>query len=91
MGYAVHFKHVPADLPPDVQARVRLALDDVGEACTSISRENAFWTYMKESGFVLEHEGWRFHYHLERLARELVVDRCERLAGRHSLHSGMSP
>jgi len=79
MGYAVHFKDAPPDLPPEVQARVRLALDDVGEACSSIARENEFWTYLKESGFVLEHHGWRFHYHLERAARELVVDRCERL------------
>jgi len=42
---------------------------------------------MKESGFVLEHEGWRFHYHLERSARQLVVDRCERLAGATRLPS----
>jgi hypothetical protein len=79
MGYAVHFKDVPPDLPLEVQTRVRLALDDVGEACSSIARENEFWSYMKESGFVLEHQGWRFHYHLDRAARELVVDRCERL------------
>ena len=79
MGYAVHFIDVPPDLPADVQARVRLALDEVGEACSTIARENEFWTYLKESGFVLEHHGWRFHYHLERAARELVVDRCERL------------
>jgi len=80
MGYAVRFTDVPPDLPADVQARARLALDDVGEACSTIARENEFWTYLKESGFVLEHDGWRFHYHLNRLKRELVVDRCERLA-----------
>jgi hypothetical protein len=80
MGYSVHFKDAPPDLPPEVQARVRLALDEVGEACNSISRQDEFWTYLKESGFVLEHQGWRFHYHLDRRARELVVDRCERLA-----------
>jgi hypothetical protein len=79
MAYSVHFKNLPPDLPPEVEARVRLALDDVGEACSSISRENEFWTYLKESGFVLEQQGWRFHYHLDRPARELVVDRCERL------------
>jgi len=44
MGYAVLFKNLPPDLPLEVQARVRLALDDVGEACSSISREDAFWT-----------------------------------------------
>jgi hypothetical protein len=79
MGYSVHFKNVPPDLPSELEARVRLALDDVGEACSSISRENEFWTYLKESGFVLEHQGWRFHYHLDRKGRELVVDRCQRL------------
>lgn len=79
MGYAVHFTSVPPDLPPELQARVRLALDEVGEACSTIAREDEFWTYLKESGFVLEHEGWRFHYHLDRPKRELVVDRCERL------------
>jgi hypothetical protein len=79
MGYAVHFKNVPPDLPAELQARVRLALDEVGEACTTIARDNDFWTYIKESGFVLEHRGWRFHYHLDRSARELVVDRCERI------------
>ena len=81
MGYAVHFKDLPSDLPPEVLARVRLALDDVGEACSSIAREDEFWTYLKESGFILEHGGWRFHYHLNRSRRELVVDRCERLRG----------
>lgn len=77
MGYAVRFKELPPDLPPEVLARVRLALDDVGEACSSISREDEFWTYLKESGFVLVHGGWRFQYHLNRSRRELVVDRCE--------------
>jgi len=81
MAYAVHFKELPPDLPPDVLARARLALDDVGEACGSIAREDEFWTYLKESGFILEHEGWRFHYHLNRSRRELVVDLCERLRG----------
>jgi len=81
MGYAVHFKELPPDLPPDVLARARLALDDVGEACSSIAREDDFWTYLKESGFILVHEGWRFHYHLNRSRRELVVDRCEQLHG----------
>ena len=79
MGYAVIFTSVPPDLPPEVQARVRLALDEVGEACSRIAREDEFWTYLKESGFVLGHEGWRFHYHLNRRSRELVVDRCERI------------
>jgi hypothetical protein len=79
MGYSVHFTNVPPDLPADLQARVRLALDDVGEALGTIARENEFWTYLKESGFILEHEGWRFHYHLNRPRRELVVDQCERI------------
>ena len=81
----MHFREIPADLPAEVLARVRLALDEVGEACSSIAREDQFWTYLKESGFVLEHEGWRFHYHLNRPTRELVVDACERLRGDRSL------
>lgn len=91
MGYAVHFKHVPPDLPPEVQARVRLALDEVGETCSSIARDDEFWTYIKESGFFLEHQGWRFHFHLERFARELVVDRCERLSDRSTTAASSSP
>ena len=38
-----------------LMARARLALDDVGEACSSIAREDDFWTYLKESGFILVH------------------------------------
>jgi len=79
MGYSVRFRNVPPDLPAEVQARVRLALDDVGEALGTIARDNEFWTYLKESGFVLEHDGWRFHYHVNRASRELVIDQCERM------------
>ncbi len=79
MAYSVIFINAPADLPPDLQARVRLILDEVGVVCSEIPRHESFWTYIKESGFVLDQDGWRFYYHLDRSNRQLIVDRCVRV------------
>lgn len=79
MAYSVVFINAPVDLPPDLQARVRLILDEVGEVCSEIPLHESFWTYIQESGFVLDREGWRFYYRLDRPQRQLVVDRCVRV------------
>ena len=72
MSYTVIFKS-PSSVPADLLNRVRLLLDEIGETCATVPRDDQFWTYMKESGLTLEFAGWRFSYRLDRSRRELVV------------------
>ena len=53
MAYSVVFKVQHTGLPPEVQERARLLLDEIGETCSSVPRDDAFWFYMKESGLTL--------------------------------------
>ena len=62
-----------SSVPAELLNRVRFLLDEIGEVCSSIPRDDPFWTYMKESGLTLEFGGWRFSYRLDRASRELVV------------------
>jgi hypothetical protein len=77
VSYSVVFKMQHTDLPPDVQERARLLLDEIGETCSAVPRDDAFWFYMKESGLTLTFAGWKFSYRLDRGAHELVVYHCE--------------
>ena len=77
MAYSVVFKVQHTDLPADVQERARLLLDEIGETCSEMPRDDAFWMYMKESGMTLSFGGWKFSYRLDRGARELIVYHCE--------------
>jgi hypothetical protein len=54
-------------------------LDEIGETCSSVPRDDPFWLYLKESGLTLDYGGWRFCYRIDRGARELIVYHCERV------------
>jgi hypothetical protein len=77
VAYSVVFKVQHTRLPPDLQERARLLLDEIGETCSSVPRDDAFWLYLKESGLTLEYGGWRFWYRIDRRTRELIVYHCE--------------
>jgi hypothetical protein len=79
MSYSVVFRCATPDVPAATKERVRFILDEIGESCGSISPDDGFWLYIKESGMTLEFEQWRFQYRIDRAAGELIVYGCQRL------------